>query len=590
MGESSFESLFGISHLCGSKFGIFMSRSVLSFCLLIYSGFVSAQLFQTPSYPLKQFRNPLDIPISLAANFGEIRLNHYHMGLDIRTEHRENLPVYAAADGYIYRIKIEPFGFGQAIYIRHTNGFVSLYAHLNSFYPALASYVKQKQYELESWDISLELPPDLLKVKKGELIAYSGNMGGSQGPHLHFEIRTYPDDTNLNPMLFGLPITDNTSPVIRSLSAYDLNKSFYEQTPLIIQVKGNSGRYTISRQIFILNTSNPGFGISGYDTQLGSKNPNGIFQAIIYDNGLAVSGFRMDQISYNDTRGINAHIDYPTHQRGGPYYQLIFKMPGYSHSIYREAKTGGRLHLEDGKLHEIRIELKDPYGNSSNLEFKVRYQPEKKENPVFPGKIFYPGMLDGFETPDAAFYLGEKCLYDSVHLVYQEIPLEGRDIVSSMHHFGTNQIPLADTMTVRIKLLIPVNQQQRILMQRIDGEESEVKKPEWLGDWATASFWSFGNFRLVLDTIPPVISIPGVLQNANLQKSSRIVILVEDNNKKIKNFRCTLDGKWLMFTNDKAKAFIYHFDENCKPGNHELKIYAEDEAGNSATKILPFVR
>jgi hypothetical protein len=391
-------------------------------------------------------------------------------------------------------------------------------------------------------------------------------------------------------MLFGLPITDNTSPVIRSLSAYDLNKSFYEQTPLIIQVKGNSGRYSISRQILILNTSNPGFGISGYDTQSGSRNPNGIFQAVIYDNGLAVSGFRMDQISYNDTRGINAHIDYPTHQRGGPYYQLIFKMPGYSHSIYREAKKGGRLHLEDGKLHDIRIELKDPYGNSSNLEFKVRYQPEKKENAVFPGKIFYPGMLDGFETPNAAFYLGEKCLYDSVHLVYQEIPLDGKDIVSSMHHFGTNQIPLADTMIVRIKLLIPVNQQQRILMQRIDGEESEVKKPEWLGDWATASFWSFGNFRLVLDTIPPVISIPGVVENANLQKNSRIVILVEDNNKKIKNFRCTLDGKWLMFTNDKTKAFIYHFDENCKPGNHELMIYAEDEAGNSATKILPFVR
>src|ERR1700722_11252291 len=167
MGESSFESLFGISHLCDSKFGIFMSRSVLSICLLIYGNFVSAQLFQSSSYPLKEFRNPLDIPISLAANFGEIRLNHYHMGLDIRTEHRENLPVYAAADGYVYRIKIEPFGFGQAIYIRHANGFVSLYAHLNSFYSALAAYVKQKQYNLERWDISLELPPDLLKVKKG---------------------------------------------------------------------------------------------------------------------------------------------------------------------------------------------------------------------------------------------------------------------------------------------------------------------------------------------------------------------------------------------------------------------------------------
>ncbi len=567
-----------------------MSRSALSFYLLLYSGFVSAQLFKPPSYPLKEFRNPLDIPISLAANFGEIRLNHYHMGLDIRTEHRENLPVYAAADGYIYRIKIEPFGFGQAIYIRHTNGFVSVYAHLNSFYQALASYVKQKQYELERWDISVELPPDLMVVKKGDLIAYSGNMGGSQGPHLHFEIRSFPEDLNLNPMLFGLPISDNTSPVIRSLSAYDLNKSFYEQSPLVIPVKGNSGRYTINRQILILNTPNPGFGFSGYDTQSGSKNPNGIFQGIIYDNGEAVSGFRMDRISYNETRGINANIDYPTHERGGPYYQLLFKMPGYSHSIYHEAKTGGRLHLEDGKLHEIRIELKDPYGNSSNLEFKVRYQPEEKKNALFPGKIFYPGMVDGYETPDVAFYLGEKCLYDSVHLVYQEIPATGKDIVSATHHFGSKQIPLADTMTVRIRLSYPVSQKQRILLQWTDGKDFEVAKPEWLGDWATASFWNFGNFSLVLDTIPPTISIPGVVENANLQKSNRIAVIVEDNNKKIKNFRGTLDGKWLMFTNDKAKAFIYHFDDNCKPGNHELKIYAEDEAGNSAAKVLHFVR
>lgn len=130
----------------------------------------------------------------------------------------------------------------------------------------------------------------------------------------------------------------------------------------------------------------------------------------------------MDRISYDETRGINAHIDYPTHKRGGPYYELLFKMPGYTHSIYRESSPGGYLHLEDGKLHEIRIELKDAYGNSSNLEFNIRYQADGNANTNYPGKLFYPGMLDGFESPDAAFYLGEKCLYDSLHVVYMETP------------------------------------------------------------------------------------------------------------------------------------------------------------------------
>src|SRR5450432_4868925 len=409
-----------------------MSRPTLLLFLIFCSGLSFGQFFQPPNYSQKEFRNPLGIPISLAANFGELRANHYHMGLDIRTAHRENLPVYAAADGYVYRIKIEPFGFGQAIYIRHTNGLVSLYAHLNAFYPALANWVKQKQYELQRWAVSLDLPPGLLGVKQGEMIAYSGNMGGSQGPHLHFEIRTYPEDTNLNPMLFGLPITDKVSPVFHSLSVYDRNRSFYEQSPSFIPIRGTAGKYLIGLPILILKTTNPGFGINGFDTQSGSNNPNGIFQGIIYDDGEAVSGFQMNGISYEDTRGINAHIDYPTHERGGPYYQLLFKMPGYANSIYKEGKTGGCLHLEDGNMHDIRIELKDAYGNKSILAFKARFQPEEKVNIVYPGKTFYPGMMDGYESPEAAFYLGEKCLYDSLHIDYLQTTGQGKDIVSDV--------------------------------------------------------------------------------------------------------------------------------------------------------------
>jgi murein DD-endopeptidase MepM/ murein hydrolase activator NlpD len=583
-----------------------MRRPVLLTCLFIYSGFIYGQLFPSRSYPRDVFRNPLGIPISLAANFGELRSNHYHMGLDIRTAHRENLPVYAAADGYIFRVKIEPFGFGQAIYIRHSDGYTSLYAHLNSFYPALDAYVKQKQYELQRWDVSLDLAPGILNVKKGELVAYSGNMGGSQGPHLHFEIRTFPDDINLNPMLFGLPVKDNVPPVFRSLSVYDRSMSFYEQYPRLISVRKVGARYEIGQPVLVLNTPNPGFGIQGFDTQSGSTNPNGIFEGILYDNGAALSGFQMDRISYNETRGINAHIDYPTRERGGPWYQLLFKMPGYKHSIYRESIPGGTIHLEDGQVHEIRIELKDAYGNASNLVFKVKYEatenlrndaPQNAQNATpqnpkafLPGKVFYPGMLDGNEAPNAAFYLGPDCLYDSLHIVYQEITATGADRVSALHHFGTPEVPLADTMTVRIKLSKPVAEKEHVIMLWENGDDFDVKKPAWLGDWATATFQSFGNFSLVLDTIAPVIRIPGTVENANLQRSSRIAVMVTDNYKKIRNFRATLDGKWLLFTNDKAKAFIYHFDGHCPPGRHELKIYAEDEAGNASGVTLHFMR
>jgi murein DD-endopeptidase MepM/ murein hydrolase activator NlpD len=567
-----------------------MYRFLIFLLFLFCSGSSSGQLFPSEVFPRNIFRNPLSIPIKLAANFGELRSNHYHMGLDIRTEHRENLPVYAAAEGYIYRIKIEPFGFGQAIYIRHAGGFITLYAHLNAFFPALAAWIKQKQYEMERWDLALDPPAGLFKVKKGELIAYSGNMGGSQGPHLHFEIRSFPEDINLNPLLFGLPVIDDIPPVIRSLSLYDRNRSFYEQQPFFIPVKGKSGRYTIARPELICKTPNPGFGIVGFDTQSGSNNPNGIYEGDIYDNGKEISGFQMNHISYNETNGINAHIDYPTHARGGPYYQLLFKMPGYKHSIYRESVPGGIIHLEDGQPHLIRLEIKDANGNISKLEFKARYQPDSGSHAEGSGKMFYPGMVDGLETNSAAFYLGENCLYDSLHLIEHESTGLGSDLVSDLHQFGNSSIPLADTITVRLKLNKLVDRKQKVLMRWSDKDDFEVKKPAWLDEWATANFRSFGTFSLVLDTVPPTIRIPGVMENTDLHRSSRIEVIVQDNYKKIKYFRATLDGNWLLFSNDKAKAYVYHFDEHCPPGKHELKIFAEDEAGNDNSLILHFTR
>lgn len=550
------------------------------------------QLFPAKDYPQHYFRNPLNVPISLAGNFGELRPNHYHMGLDIRTEKRVNLPVYAAADGYIAKVKVEPAGFGQAIYISHPNGYTTLYAHLNDFFPALSAYVKQQQYKQESWRIFIDIPSNMFPVKKGDLIAYSGSTGGSEAPHVHFEIRNTVNDVNLNPTLFGLPIVDNSKPTILRLAMYDGSKSVYEQSPKIFPVRKVKGLLAIPGNIITTSLSKVMFAVSAFDTESGTPNHNGIYEASLYDNNKAEIGFQMDDISYANTRNVNAHFDYKTKTNGGPYLQQLFRLPGYTNSIYYSLQNEGVINVSDGISHQIKIAVKDGYGNASVLNFSVKYKEGAVSNRQFRGKMFYPQMLDGFESPDCAFYIGEKCLYDSVHVNYTESDAVLPDAVSSVQSIGAVYIPLQDSFLVRIKpnSHFDVSKKDRVVMERFAGAKKDIEKVQWQDGWASARFRDFGNFQLMVDEDPPKIIFVGFVNGANLSRASRIIFIVKDNLEVFKNFRAELDGKWLRFTNDKGKSFIYNFDEHCPPGKHELKISVQDEAGNVATQVYNFTR
>ncbi len=553
----------------------------------------SQSLFTNPGYPQGYFRNPLNIPIDLSGNFGELRPNHYHMGLDLKTQKRQNLPVYAAADGYISRIKIEPFGFGRAIYINHPNGYSTLYAHLNDFIPALDEYIKQQQYKQESWRVILDLPAGLFPVKKGDFLAFSGNTGGSQAPHLHWEVRRIADETNVNPLLFGMPLPDNSNPTITRLAIYDRTKSIYEQSPRYITIAKTPSGYTTVPAVLSVSSPKISFAISASDTHSGSTNPNGIFEATVYDNGTAVAGFQMDNISYSNTRGLNAHIDYKTKANGGPYLQQLFELPGYLHSIYKHASSDGVINLIDGGVHGIKITVKDAIGNTAILNGSIQYSGQSFKE-ASSGKQFYPLMLDGFEAATCEFFIGERCLYDSVHIAYKTQASATPSSVSDLHIIGATYIPLHEAMLVRIKpsQALSKEQMERVVMQRFvyNKKDNEVVKVEWQNDWASARFRDFGIFQLLIDTVPPVILPIGIKEGANLSNIPRIIFRVSDNFESFHSFRAELDGKWLNFSNDKGRSFVYKFDEKCLPGPHQLKVSVKDEAGNMTTQLYNFVR
>jgi len=546
---------------------------------------------------------PVQAKIALAANFGELRPNHYHMGLDCKTDQKQNARVVAAADGYIAHIRIEPSGFGRSIYINHPNGLTTLYGHLNDFFPELEKYVKEQQYKMESWLVFLDIPPDLFPVKQGQFIAFSGNTGGSQGPHLHFEIRDTKTDKVFNPSLFGFPIPDNVPPTLIRLAVYDRRISTYSQTPKLYVLKKinarlndavGQGKYIPASPIIITNTDRVSFGISAVDKYTGSYNPNGIYEAVLYNDDEPVVGFQLDNISYDETRYLNAHIDHKLRAAGGPFVEHLSRLPGYPEGVYKDFSGDGIINLEDDSVHQIKAEVKDAYDNISLLQFSIKrgYINENKYNQDLSEQKFSPGFVNVFEREDIQVILGEKDLYDSINFIYAKKTSITPQAVSALHIVHTALVPVHGYYTIRLKTDRSLQNidDDKIIMQRTWGSKMDVVKPNKEGEWFTGKFREFGNFQLLVDNVPPVISPVGIRDNANLSRSSQIIFTVTDNMKEIKNFRAELDGKWLRFTNDKGRSFIYKFDEMCLPGNHELKVSVEDEAGNVATKIFHFVR
>ena len=565
----------------------------LFFAIFGSTGMVKAQLFPSKNYPQHYFRWPLNIKPELAANFGELRPNHYHMGLDCKTQKKQNLEVLATADGYIARVKIEPYGFGQSIYINHPNGLTTLYAHLNDFTPELTKYITLQQYNQKSWRLFIDIPPALFPVKKGQLIAYSGNTGGSQGPHLHFEIRDTKTDKVLNPLLFGFDIPDKIPPEIFRLAVYDRCLSVYEQNPRVFTVKKVNGQYTTNPPLIIAATDKLSFAISTIDKCDGSTNPNGIYEAILYENEVPVCGFEMDSIGYDETRYLNAHIDYKMRKNGGPFVEHLSQLPGYTHGIYRKGSGDGVINITDDSLHHMKIEVRDPNGNSSLLLFAVqrgivKTAAEKADTSLSViKKGFHPGLINVFENNSLRIYLPENALYDSIRFRYNEINPGSAFPVFQLHFAN---VPVHVYFPVTIKVLNPIGFQNKLILHRWWNSNHDYAPVEKERDGFRASFREFGYFQLMVDTVPPQINSAGVRVNMNCSKLKRIAFVIVDNTEELRNFTALLDNNWIRFSNDKGRTFIYNFDEHCGPGAHVLKISVEDAVGNRMEKLYHFTR
>ncbi|MBS1772676.1 MAG: M23 family metallopeptidase [Bacteroidetes bacterium] len=551
--------------------------------LLFVIGFI--RVMAQPNYPTDYFRNPLDIPILLAGNFGECRPNHFHSGLDIKTNGKENLAVHAAADGYISRIKLESGGFGHAIYVTHPNGYTTLYAHLNDFMPDLQRYVKAEQYKKESWTIDMQFPPSQFPVKKGQQIAWSGNTGSSTAPHLHFEIRDNKTEHPLNPALFGLPIIDNIAPVPTKVAIYDAEQSLYQQIPVVASLKKKGNVYTTDSIETIAGQC--GIGIAVNDFMNGSDNSLTFYTATIRLDSMLIGTITLDDIGYEETRYQHAYIDYKMKKTAGEYMQLMFQLKNNRlDHIYSWQDTKGTMNIADMKPHHIGITLTDVEGNETVISFmiqKIGVLVGEKCNP-----LFNANEENRHDNPNLRFVLNDKALYDDICFNYSSTP--DASSYSDRYMIHRSYVPVHTYFDLFIKpnKAIQFNLKDKIALVYNDGKEETGKAAIIENGWYKTAVRNFGEYRLVADIQPPRI-VPLQKTSSKLIKANRISFKITDDITSIKSYRAMLDGKWLC-VEQHGDIFFYTFDEHCPKGKHILSLTATDENKNSQTLNYTFIR
>jgi len=556
-------------------------KLMLIVCLI--NGIIS----QAQNYPQNYFRNPLNIPMQLAANFGAIRSNHFHMGLDLRTNSQENLSVLAAADGYVSRIKVERYGFGNAVYITHPNGYTTVYAHLNKYFDALDAYVKERQYKEEKWEQDISFQPRQFPVTKGQLIALSGNTGGSAGPHLHFEIRDTKTEECLNPLLFGFTIPDSVAPIISGLYWYDRRFSTYEPGANGVSVKKIGNIYTAD--VVRVNSPVVSFAIKAVDKANQGFNL-GIYHAELLMDGKLIYSFSIDKVSYDDTRYENGSIDYTKFARDKMSVQHLSVLPGMKLQNYSVPGLSGIINLQDNEVHNIEIILKDIKGNISRLATKVQLDGiGNKINPS--GTVLNPNEAKTINTQNADVSFSKYAVYDAVNFTANEKPDADSDVISNIISLHSTYVPVHDNYTIKIKPNRPLNKEEKdkVVLLFDYSSDKDAVKGKWNGDKVEGQFNRLGTVKLVLDkTLPSVF--PG-WKEGGLINSGSLRLKGSTKIGDIVFFRAEMDGKWLRFARVK-NDFVYVFDEKCPKGSgsHTLKVTTINTAGNTNTQTFTFQR
>jgi hypothetical protein len=558
-------------------------------CCVALLAFIPADEGQ---YPKRYFRSPVDIPLSLSGAFAEIRQNHFHSGIDIRTEGVEGKPVYAIADGFVSRVFVSPTGFGKALYVNHPNGYTSVYGHLRSFAGPTAGWVRSQQYKAESFALDRELPPGTIRVKKGEVIAYSGNSGASGGPHLHFEIRETATQETIDPLEFGFLPPDDAAPQISWVKIYPLDQNSmvnYAGKPLLLPVTGSGGKFFLKSTDTVSVSGNIIFGIETSEQPGGRGFRTGVTRITLFVDNKPCFEQHIERFAFAQTRYVNSLMDYPAFMQNRRKIQRSYIAPNNKLTVYGPVVNRGIQHFSDNRVHRVRYEVKDVFGNRSTLEFSVQSHlpPGAGGRPGSPepqGDQRFSCREDNqFSRSDLRLTVPGDALYEDLSFLYDMSPaLTGT--FSNVHHLHNPNTPLHTYCTLSIKPLnLPVDLRDKALIVEVEPNNRRSSRGgKFENGFVTAQIRSFGNYAVAVDTVPPVIRPVNVFPNKKVAKQFTIMVKISDNLSGIRSYRGTLNGEWILMDYDaKKNLLVYSFDERMKKGKNLFRLVVTDATGNT---------
>jgi murein DD-endopeptidase MepM/ murein hydrolase activator NlpD len=587
-----------------------MTRIVRLVIITLIFGSFSLSSFAQKILPQNYFISPLDTLLQLTGAFGELRLNHFHSGVDFRTHEREGLPVHAAADGKIVRIKVSPFGFGRALYIDHPNGFTTVYGHLQKFSPELENYIRKEQYKQQSFDVDV-FPSQTIAVKKGDIIAFSGNSGASFGPHLHFEVRDTKTERPINPLYFGFPVTDTLSPFINFFLAYPVGKSsIVDDTaaPTRFAVKKDSmGIYHLKSNDTLRVFGKASFGVQAFDYFYNRRDQNGYYSFALYDNSNIIFHYEADSFAFDESRYINACLDYKSYYLKGYRVLQTNRLANNRFSLYNRKNGPGVISFTNGQLHQLELIVSDFGGNQARLELyakgyipaDIHMVPDTTISKFDTIINFSFKRMNTFKTPEITVEIPGDALYDTLAFGYSCYPRIKRSY-SALHLIQSPLTPLQQRITVSIKAdSLPERLRDKALLVRIADGKRNPSDATWKNGYVTGKTWYFGYYTIGVDTIPPKITAVPLPHRPRsrkhhhhpLPKRTKVSFIITDNFSGIDSYKATINGKWALMEYDaKNDLFTYNYDNLLLPGKNSFRLTVTDAKGNKASYFKTIMR